>query len=391
LKYVHCWNLQPNWDKGQFLQSEITKPQPLPNSANNDWSIFSTNFSVIGESPAGLFCNKNRTLVDLVFDEIWSLIEVSAQSLVIFGSMCLKLVERNSLKVLAECECDKGLLGPCIMGDRMVFYGENGEAHVFNFHVDPSCINQVKFDLAEQQLLTLPVYEEEEEDDNEIELIGQYCVDNAGFKLILCKADFMNVAHKKKLYQKVWSLDILNQTSFPKTRLISAMIDFPFMYVGKSNRMLEVWDVTKDELVKTVDQTELVNAKSHSSSIFTIQQNDIGKVCVRNKYDIFVMNTNLLKSDTDSPLGYRLNYDVFGVLGDMKVDSTCIVVNLQRSFHKFDFWPICPANFKLKSVKPELEKEPLVNAKKRVIMAKLRNTELGVNQRTAIGRRIMIT
>eukprot|EP00090_Calanus_glacialis_P005183 TRINITY_DN13990_c0_g1_i4.p2 TRINITY_DN13990_c0_g1~~TRINITY_DN13990_c0_g1_i4.p2 ORF type:complete len:139 (-),score=34.89 TRINITY_DN13990_c0_g1_i4:236-652(-) len=138
------------------------------------------------------------------------------------------------------------------------------------------------------------------------------------------------------------------------------MIDFPFMYVGKSNGMLEVWDVTKDEIVKTVDQTELVNAKTQSNSIVTIQQNDIGKVCVRNKYDIFVMNTNLLKSDTDSPLGYRLNYDVFGVLGDMKVDSTCIVAEKVVGFLKFDFWPIFPANFKLKSVKPEVVKETLV-------------------------------
>ena len=116
LKYVHCWNLQLNWDKGQFLQSEITKPQPLPNSENNDWSIFSTDFSVIGHSPAGLFCHKNKTLVDLGFDEIWSVIEVLPQSLVIFGSMCLKLVEKNSLKVLAECEYDKGLPGLCING-----------------------------------------------------------------------------------------------------------------------------------------------------------------------------------------------------------------------------------------------------------------------------------
>ena len=75
------------------------------------------------------------------------------------------------------------------------------------------------------------------------------------------------------------------------------------------------------------------------------------------------------------------------MIGEMKVDITCIVVHLQWSFHKFDFWPICPANFKLKPVKPGVEKEALDKVKKRV---KSRNTELGMNQRTVIGRMIMI-
>ena len=95
----------------------------------------------------------------------------------------------------------------------------------------------------------------------------------------------------------------------------------------------------------------------------------MGKVCARNRSDIFVINANLLKSETDSPLGYRLKHDVFGVHGmdQMQVDSTCIVVNLPGSLlKKFDFWPICPDNFKLKPDKPEVEKEALVKAKKRV-------------------------
>eukprot|EP00090_Calanus_glacialis_P005182 TRINITY_DN13990_c0_g1_i3.p2 TRINITY_DN13990_c0_g1~~TRINITY_DN13990_c0_g1_i3.p2 ORF type:complete len:140 (-),score=35.50 TRINITY_DN13990_c0_g1_i3:236-655(-) len=139
------------------------------------------------------------------------------------------------------------------------------------------------------------------------------------------------------------------------------MIDFPFMYVGKSNGMLEVWDVTKDEIVKTVDQTELVNAGTQSYSIVTIQQNDIGKVCVMNKYnDIFVMDANLLKSGTDSQPGYQLNYDKVGDGEITEVDSTCIIVDKVQSFLMFDFWPIFPANFKLKSVKPEVVKETLV-------------------------------
>ena len=191
-----------------------------------------------------------------------------------------------------------------------------------------------------------------------MDINGHYCVCRDSLKLDLYKADFTNIANNKKLYQKVWGLDISNQTSFPKTMFTSAMIDFPFMYVGKSNGMLEVWDVTKDEIVKTVDQTELVNAGTQSYSIVTIQQNDIGKVCVMNKYnDIFVMDANLLKSGTDSQPGYQLNYDKVGD-GEMKVDSTCIVVKLYGSFLKFDFWPIFPANFKV-------VKEPLVKTKKR--------------------------
>merc|ERR1719318_2378663 len=45
----------------------------------------------------------------------------------------------------------------------------------------------------------------------------------------------------------------------------------------------------------------------------------------------------------------------------MKIDSTCIVANLPGSLpQKFDFWPLCPDNFKLKPVKPEVEKGALV-------------------------------
>ena len=320
---------------------------------------------MIGERPAGLFCHKNKTLLDLGFDHIWSVIEVLPKILVIFGSPCIKLVEKNSLKVLAECECDKLFLGPSLIGDKVVFYGYDGEAHVFNFQDDPPCIGQVKFDLVEHQLLSLPSEFFDDDYQSVVELSGQFCVDNAQYKLDLYKADFANVANKKKLYQKVWSLDISNQSSFPKVEFISAMIDFPFMYVGKTNGALEVWDVTKDKLVKTVDQTGLVNARTQFNSIVKIQQNDIGKVCVRNKYnDILVMNANLFKSGADSQLGYRLNYDEVGHT-EMEVDSTCIVVDKVRSFIKFDFWPIFPANFNLKLAKPEVVKETLVKAKQR--------------------------
>eukprot|EP00090_Calanus_glacialis_P005180 TRINITY_DN13990_c0_g1_i1.p2 TRINITY_DN13990_c0_g1~~TRINITY_DN13990_c0_g1_i1.p2 ORF type:complete len:131 (-),score=34.66 TRINITY_DN13990_c0_g1_i1:236-628(-) len=130
------------------------------------------------------------------------------------------------------------------------------------------------------------------------------------------------------------------------------MIDFPFMYVGKSNGMLEVWDVTKDQIVKCQNTIDTIQQ---------IEKNGIGKVCVRNKNDdIFVMNANLLKSGTDSQLGYRLNYDKVGDGEITEVDSTCIIVDKVQSFLMFDFWPIFPANFKLKSVKPEVVKETLV-------------------------------
>ena len=75
-----------------------------------------------------------------------SVIEVSPKRIIIFGSPCMKLFEKNSLKVLAECECEQLLFGPSIIGDKVVFYDEDGAAHVFNFQVDPPCIDQVKFD-----------------------------------------------------------------------------------------------------------------------------------------------------------------------------------------------------------------------------------------------------
>ena len=104
------------------------------------------------------------------------------------------------------------------------------------------------------------------------------------------------------------------------------MIDFPLLYVGKSNGMLEIWDATKDDLVKTVDQTDLVNAKPQSKPTRLIKHNEIGKVCVINAFsDIHVMDTNLLKKDTDSQLGYWLHSDDGDeemLDHDMEVDST---------------------------------------------------------------------
>ena len=58
--------------------------------------------------------------------------------------------------------------------------------------------------------------------------------------------------------------------------------------------------------------------------IDTIQQNGIGKVCVKNEYnDIGMMDANLLKSGADSQFGYRLNYDEVGD-GEMKVGSSLL-------------------------------------------------------------------
>ena len=164
------------------------------------------------------------------------------------------------------------------------------------------------------------------------------------------------------MYQRVWGLDISNQASLPEVKFSSAMIDFPFIFAGKSNGILEVWDVTRNEIVNTVIQTELANTENLANrmdyegwkGIFTIRLNEIGKVCIANgSHDIFVIDATLLKSETDSSLlGYRmLRYDESW---NMEVDSTCIVVSQgDLGEVKFDFWPIFPANFKLNQVEPE--------------------------------------
>ena len=67
---------------------------------------------MIGKGPAQLFCHTNKTVSDLGFDDILSVIKVSSQSLVIIGStrsstneslakLGVKLVEKNTLRVLS--------------------------------------------------------------------------------------------------------------------------------------------------------------------------------------------------------------------------------------------------------------------------------------------------
>lgn len=137
LKYVHCWNLQLNWERGHFLQRKIKTPNKIENK--NQMQV--TNFSVIDNR---LFCLKTKTVLDLGFDNIWSVVEVSPKIILIFGTPNIKLVEKNSLKTLEECECPYGLgrgfVGtspPSVIEDKVVFFAENGKAHVFKFQDDP--------------------------------------------------------------------------------------------------------------------------------------------------------------------------------------------------------------------------------------------------------------
>ena len=237
LKYVHCWNLKLNRDNGQFLQKEINFPQQLPNG--EEMHVVSSDFSLISEDPTGLFCHKNKTVTYMGFDYIMDIIEVSPKSLVIIGSiesqskLCAKLVEKNSLIILADCTtgdvfAEVGLFVTSVSEDRIVLCSYDGEIEVFSFQEDPPYIGH---DFC--QLLSLPI-----EGIVHTEFSGHYCVLIDSFKLDLFKADFTNVAQEKKLYQKIWSLDISNQTSLPKLKFSSAMVDFPFIYVCKSNGML---------------------------------------------------------------------------------------------------------------------------------------------------------
>ena len=102
---------------------------------------------------------------------------------------------------------------------------------------DPPFIGHVKYDSLEQQLLSLPI----EDGYAHTEFSGYHCVIIESFKVDLFKADYTNVAQKKKLYQKVWSLDISYQTSLPKLKFSSAMVDYPFIYFGKSNGIQHYW------------------------------------------------------------------------------------------------------------------------------------------------------
>ena len=192
------------------------------------------------------------------------------------------------------------------------------------------------------------------------------------FTVQLWNCDLSNPENRA---QKTWELDISNQTSFPKIKLSSICLDLPFAYVGKSNGVMEVWDVTKDEVIKTVDHTELLNAETH----FQISniENEFNKIVTINKTgNLFVMQKRLLKGDINAEVfGYKVNYA--DNINDFKVDSTCLVVRKHRVYGalfgerkdedvlvKLDFWPIFLDNFKLKLSKPE-EKDKPDKSKKR--------------------------
>ena len=362
LKYAHCWNLEQNWKNGQFLRSE-----EVLNTAEDYEHIrmLSTCYSTCR---AKLYRQASKSEHNMDVDSvILEVVDISPTHLVLVGlvennsRICTKLVNKNSLEVLAECthgnyDSIANLVVSALSDTILIMY--DGEVLFVKFQLnDPKIwLERVGPNLAEKNSLE--------------SLNGDYLVTVEPFKLEVHCYNMTN----SELCVKVWELDISEQNSFPKIKFSSAFVNFPFVFATKSNGLLEVWEVTKDELVKTVDKTEVLHATGDLRSTDMLM-NEIEKVLclVGDAGGMMVLDGKLLKrAGTDIPVaGYQLQDDTKYRTSEVQMDSTCItylkdgLVSSTSFLCKLDFWPIFPANFTLKIDRTKVEDEQRNKPKKR--------------------------
>jgi len=364
LKYVHCWNLEKNWEKGQyvFMENLYSHKNPAKNYAWNNieqHTLSSTKHTVYREE---LFCHKNMIRSDNICDSSENkVVEVSDKHLLLFSSseeaFKALLIEKHSLEVLAIC----------FFRSYLVFLPQQFLTSLLDktscLIVHSNCIYSeicvVKFMLDDPK-----IWIEEIRTDECLRICsvrGPYSVGCSDVKIEVLHFDINNVPNGACSH-KVWEKDISGQNTFPKIRYLSALVNFPFVYVSKSNGLLEVWDVTKDEVVKTVDHTDILGSQGELKP-FHMEENGIEKVlCLQSINDLVVLNGKFMKKSQpiSNNVGYMLNIVGGATRGQFFLDNTCIVYQRPIRGHmcKFDFWPIYPGNFKVKSVKCEAEKKP---------------------------------
>ena len=228
LKYAHCWNLEQNWENGQFLRSE-----EVLNTEENyeDTIMLSTGGSTCR---AKLYRHASKSEHNMDVDTvILEVVDISPTHLVLVGlvennsKICTKLVNKNSLEVLAECthgNYDRiaNLVVSALNDTILVMY--DGEVAFFKFQLNDLKIwlERVGPNLAETDSLE--------------SLNRDYLVTVEPFKLEVHCYNMTN----SELCVKVWKLDISEQNSFPRIKFASAFVDFPFVFASKSNGLLEV-------------------------------------------------------------------------------------------------------------------------------------------------------
>lgn len=376
LKYCHCWNLQLNWRNGQFLQSEVLNVlTSVPGTLVNTEYIIKDNYIITSEDKTSeMFCIKNGIIMSTELKEGFDVIEISASELLLVGTYqrpldqvgawFFKLVKKNSFEVLTEFVSDSSeeiyddlvddyLTNSIFVSSDNVLFCVGRKVVVLRFSLNPPDIYQV----GEGEI--------PEHGDSIEEFVSSrgYIGTRETFKINLWRFDLSN---PEKPPQNAWELDISNQTSFPKIKFSSLSLDFPFAYVGKSNGLMEVWDVTKDEVIKTIDNTELLNAETYNGGEIVQIENTESKVVTLNRSgDLFVLPKMVNKEEVDvEALGYKANYGE--KIDEFKVDSTCLVVlRNDNVIDRLDFWPIFPNNFKLKISEPEEVQQNPDKSKKR--------------------------
>jgi len=370
LKYVHCWNLEKNWNNGQYVFMENKLSSQEKSRKNCLWKNMDQHILLSTKHTAyknELYCHRNNIRSDNIghrtvpFYGLYKLMEVSDKHLLLFviseeGFKTL-LMEKNSLEVLATCFFSDFFDNVGFHQCPIALLDESSCLVVINNDIS-SDVCVVKF-----MLDTPKIWIEEIQIDECLRICsvrGPYSVGFTDFKLEVLHFDLTNVS-TGGCSSKVWEKDISQQNSFPKIKYLSAYLNFPFIYVSKSNGLLDVWDFTKDEVVKTIDKTDILGSQQELKPGY-IEENMIDKVmCLNSPNDIVVLNGKFMKSGLGSSnnIGFRLN-GIGGVnRAHLFIDNTCIAGQSSGGLLcKFDFWPIYPGNFKLKSAKPEVEKKP---------------------------------
>jgi len=368
LRYVHCWNLEENWKKGQYLYTgnELYKKNAWKRKHMKDHTILSTKYSTDGFE---LYCHKNTISscfnddrVD-VFDPS-KVVEVSDDhTLWITGSnggLKVLLVENKSLEALGMCFYelfwDSWSIIPeiftSVLNDSTCLLivkgsGDSFQILVLKYELNVPKVWVEKLGNLDGCLRTCC-------------LKGSYSVGCADFHLEVLNFDLTRVL-PAACFRKVWELNISDQNSFPKIKFLTAFVSFPFVYVSKSNGILEVWDIIKNEVVRTVDKADILGSREEFKPCF-IAENASDKVMCYGKDDLIVLDGKILKNqEISNNIGFRLQVSGRNISKyELFMDKTSIVGhNIAVPFlFKFDFWPVFPGNFKIKETgKCEVEQK----------------------------------
>jgi len=369
VKYVWCWNLKLNWEKGQFLQSEqfcgkfsdIVSTEFVNRFGDGGGAEIPSLKHIFGPPEKAEFKFNDTSIISCV-------LQVSSSEIIILGKNVgdrifnIWMWNKNTLELLIEFSSKE--VHDHIMfdnfGDESLDHGSSVlKDRIIIYNAEKFCVMQFQLNPPEICLVGMGDIPELVDTCQAVFSAG-YLGINEEFKILIWQID-LDIPANTPI--KIWELDTSLQKSFPKIRTSSLCLDFPLAYVGKSDGILEVWNVTEEELVNSIDHSELVNAESGSCDIIEMLQTESNVLTLNGKRELFVLDKMNLSNASLSgeAFGYKINYT--NRIGSFKVDETCVVIEKYKEgdmcgeFVKFDFWPKYPENFILKKAHPEMEEE----------------------------------